>query len=29
MAAACTSCHVTYGEEFLVVKLGKSALPLK
>jgi hypothetical protein len=29
MAAACTSCHVTYGEEFLVVKLGKSALPLE
>jgi hypothetical protein len=29
MVEACTSCHVTYGEGHLVVKLGKSALPLE
>lgn len=29
MVEACTSCHVLYGEDYLVVKLGKSALPLE
>ncbi|HEY2774188.1 MAG TPA: hypothetical protein VGK20_09075 [Candidatus Binatia bacterium] len=26
---ACTTCHQLYGDDFLVVKIGKSALPLQ
>ncbi len=29
MTNACMSCHTNFGKPFLVIKLGKSALPLK
>ncbi len=29
LTTACEGCHVTFGKPFLVIKLGKSALPLK
>lgn len=29
MVTACNTCHTTYGEDFLTIKLGKTALPLE